>query len=327
MGASTYTGSANSHAVIFSTSGSAPTDLGTLPGSDGGAAYGVNAAGQIVGNSTFGNGADSHAFVYTAATGMQDLNDLIPANSAVTDIGVTGTGNQINDFGQIVGLGLAANNEGHAVLLNPVNPLRSATGGSQNTKLVGGMGYLKTTAFTNPTPGALGTTVAFLGGTAGSGGNSTYGLNRDLVTTFATPPLTLRTASDVVNVTGSGTDTFVLQLTYDQALAATALGGGNNAMIFWLDPADNTYKLAVLGNSSGTPTFIQGAYDPNVDFQLGYYGVDTATQTAWAVVDHNGNFVVSTTVPEPSSVACAVLALALGGGVARARRASRRATA
>ena len=326
VGASQTAANAATHAAIFPTSGAAPTDLGTLGGANS-YAYGVNSAGQIVGNSAYvGGGTDMHAFVYTAAGGMQDINNLIPASSTVGDIGVSGVGNQVNDWGQIVGLGVDANSGNvHAVLLNPVNPLTSIAGAAQDTRLVGGMAYPKTAAFTNPTLLSLRSTVAFLGGTAGTGGTSapgTFGLNRDLVTTFSSAPLTLRAASDVVNVAGSGTDTFTLQLSYNQVLAATVLGGENNAMLFWLDPSDGTYKPAVAGNTGGTPQFIVGAYDPATDFVLGYYGVDPTTHTAWAVLDHDGDFVVSSAVPEPSSVVGALLALGLGGGwLARSRRA------
>ena len=50
--------------------------------------------------------------------------------------------------------------------------------------------------------------------------------------------------------------------------------------------------------------------DSNVGNFLGSYGVDIATHTVWAVVDHNSRFAV---VPEPSSlILLAIGALIVG---------------
>jgi len=59
--------------------------------------------------------------------------------------------------------------------------------------------------------------------------------------------------------------------------------------------------------------FRRGAYDPNTDFNLGYYGVDTANSTVWAAVDHNSEFGVATPAPEPSAGALVLCGLALFG--------------
>lgn len=47
---------------------------------------------------------------------------------------------------------------------------------------------------------------------------------------------------------------------------------------------------AVDGNSTPGGTWDTGAYDPASDFVLGKYGVDTANDVVWAVVDHTGQF-------------------------------------
>jgi probable HAF family extracellular repeat protein len=112
-------GDAGEHALLYS--GGKLTDLGSL-GNSTYESYGeaINASGQVVGWS-FGsplatNGLNQHAFVYTAATGMVDLNALIPANSGwlLTDASA------INDAGQIAGTGYAPNGYTHAFLLTPV---------------------------------------------------------------------------------------------------------------------------------------------------------------------------------------------------------------
>jgi len=61
--------------------GSTWTDLGVLPGDDQGFATGIDDGGEVVGVSTdqpFPSGS-SHAFRWTAATGMVDLSSVLPA--------------------------------------------------------------------------------------------------------------------------------------------------------------------------------------------------------------------------------------------------------
>jgi hypothetical protein len=138
----------------------------------------------------------------------------------------------------------------------------------------------------------LGTTVQLLGGTAS--------VNRAVLTTFSAGPT--GAASDDVNVSGTISDTYVLELSYSQA-AALALPGGPNAMqLQWLNPNTGQWVNAVDGNTGGTPTFVNGAYNPAVDFNLGTYGVDTTNDVVWAVVDHNSQFAADSQVPEPGSV-------------------------
>jgi probable HAF family extracellular repeat protein len=94
-------------------------DLGTLGGSDS-YAYAVNSAGHVVGLSyvpleVSNNG---HAFLYTAAGGMVDLNALIDPLSGWELLDA----DDINNAGQIAGQGLISG-EYHAFLLTPIPPL------------------------------------------------------------------------------------------------------------------------------------------------------------------------------------------------------------
>ena len=93
-------------------------DLGDVPGSAGAnAAYSINASGQVVGESV-NNVAGQRAFLWTADDGMRDLNDLLDGSGADWTLHIA---YGINDFGQIVGLGV---HEGHSrgFLLTPVIP-------------------------------------------------------------------------------------------------------------------------------------------------------------------------------------------------------------
>jgi probable HAF family extracellular repeat protein len=106
------------------------SDLGMLPGGKWSSAAAINDFGEVVGGSDSAtcvthnfkwqrNGRAtsnaSHAFIWSAATGMRDLNDLIiPVRSGwlLTDA------HAINQQGQIVGIG-TINGQTHAFLLTP----------------------------------------------------------------------------------------------------------------------------------------------------------------------------------------------------------------
>ncbi len=113
VGYSTTTGY-YSHA--FASVGGRMIDLGTLGGASGNSdAYGVNDAGQIVGQSSIkGDNYAFRGFVYTGGR-MYDLNSLLDASSK-TYLITNATG--INTTGAIVG-DATVNGWTHAVLLTP----------------------------------------------------------------------------------------------------------------------------------------------------------------------------------------------------------------
>jgi probable HAF family extracellular repeat protein len=107
-----------SHAVLWTRGGGGTrvNDLGTLPGGFQAFATALNNVGQVVGASNTQQSFEAldHAFVWSAATGMQDLNLLIPAGTGW----LLWQANGINDLGQITGRG-TINEETHAFLLTP----------------------------------------------------------------------------------------------------------------------------------------------------------------------------------------------------------------
>jgi hypothetical protein len=139
--------------------------------------------------------------------------------------------------------------------------------------------------------------------------------------------------SDVVNLTGmvigggttGQTDVYALQITYAEGLmadeAAHALAG--EIYLGWLDTGAGQWKNAIANNfgvGGGAVVNFQGSYatfaalngitDANVGNYLGSYGVDTATNTAWAIVNHNSQFAV-VAVPEPTAALLSVVGSSL----------------
>lgn len=130
-------------------------------------------------------------------------------------------------------------------------------------------------------------------------------------------------------VSGSGTtDAYVLEMSYvDTGFSASGansealLAAGKGIVLGWLNPDGAgagipLWGMATLGNSmtgsltNAFTTNYQGSFDAflaahpgltdaTVANYLGSYGVDIATNTAWAVVNHNSQFAV---IPEPTAI-------------------------
>jgi hypothetical protein len=118
------------------------------------------------------------------------------------------------------------------------------------------------------------------------------------------------------------TDVYVVQMSYDPAVAAARTGTSELAaaqagliQLDYLDPGadatpytpDDEWELAVMGNIGSPNSQFEGVAPWNGDTHLGDYGVDVNSHTVWAVVDHSGDFAV---VPEPSAMALLAAAAA-----------------
>ena len=100
------------HAVMWDTSYKIH-NLGVIPGGNYSIAFAVNDSNVVVGYGNISNNA-AHAFIWTAAGGMKDLNSLIWSGSGWVLINA----NSINNVGQITGYG-TKNGHNHAFVLTP----------------------------------------------------------------------------------------------------------------------------------------------------------------------------------------------------------------
>jgi len=175
--------------------------------------------------------------------------------------------------------------------------------------------------------GYVGTTMNILSGTNGSTlktvDSALRPLTKDLEIGWAAKAsgpvgaqsdiLTLWGMSDLGNV--DKTDAFALSLSFaGSQISATDLSSYYIAS----KDANGSWVNSVELNTGGTKNFVLGAYSDA--YGLGTYGIDTTTNTAWAVINQTGgDFVV---IPEPSTYA-AILGVLVLGFVATRRRGSR----
>ncbi len=88
-------------------------------------------------------------------------------------------------------------------------------------------------------------------------------------------------------------DTIVLSMSFDpSSVSAATLVSGGFGLATQQDGSGNWIN-AVVQNVGGTPAFHAGAWSASAGYGLGDYGVDTTTNTAWAVVNHAGRFAVA----------------------------------
>ena len=282
------------HAVFFGSEG--PVDLGTLEEGGTSTARGINNAGVIVGWCSRADHTDGKPFLFRNGR-MIDLNTLVSkAPNSISPSVASGVA--INDWNQVACRGYYEGSyQGRAILLNPTDPRTTTNGNSTNIKFVAKQRYRKSVTTAN-------NVFSFLDGVVGSGGSGPFGGNRDVVLdsipnsgdTFASG------AFDLQGISGEGyADVVAISIKYDESLARSLFGGEENVQLGWLNPFTQKWQLAVTGNSGGSANYVgDRSYNAERDLHLGTYGIDTANNVAWAVVNHSDRFAVvglSTPVP------------------------------
>jgi probable HAF family extracellular repeat protein len=110
-----------SHAFLYDSATQKMQDLGDLEGGNLSQAMGINDSGQVVGRSYVGSASyvsgSGRAFLYDSTNGMQDLNNLIPADSGWTIY----VASAINSKGKIAATGYKEGVGQHALLLTPTS--------------------------------------------------------------------------------------------------------------------------------------------------------------------------------------------------------------
>jgi hypothetical protein len=106
--------------------------------------------------------------------------------------------------------------------------------------------------------------------------------------------------SDVFSLTGTGSDLIVLQLTVSSGITdSSSLGWLDNGS--WVNAVDgNTGNNAILAQQGylGSFSAFQGLYGTDLTQYVGGWGVDTSSQSVWAVINHNSEFAA---IPEPGT--------------------------
>ncbi|MGC9259412.1 MAG: PEP-CTERM sorting domain-containing protein [Phycisphaerae bacterium] len=236
----------------------------------------------LAANTVIGDGQSVNAADFTPGATLQptllngqyqvQINSITAQNDATGLDGNAVAGASANDLGtnNYVLTASVTGNVGHAGTANSAAILAGESYNGYNIQRA------------NET-GSQQTNVQFLGGTAS--------VATTLSVDFANAPTANNSVvSDVANITGTGSDTHVVQMSYNPSSISN---GSNSPTLAWYN--GSIYQAANFGDTGGTPTEYTGAYNPATagENALGSYGINTANDTVWAVVNNGtGNFAV-----------------------------------
>jgi hypothetical protein len=156
-----------------------------------------------------------------------------------------------------------------------------------------------TTKATGMGSGFMGTSMSILAGKNNGIGTTNYSKPiSNVVTTGWTAVSGTSLASDMLTLNGMSrsfgsekTDEYVLSMSYVPTATSASQVLSGTFGIMTRDSSGRWYT-AVAKNFAINQKFVVGPY--NSSYTLGARGVDTATHTAWAVLNYNGDFAVGT---------------------------------
>lgn len=182
-------------------------------------------------------------------------------------------------------------------------------------------------------------TLAFAGGGITRSSRLSLGSVAELIAGSAGAPVVIapeitwlprsgsNTISDILDLQGTAGAVQIVSMTYDPSLLGIV--PPEAAFLGWQTAGD--WANAVLGNIG--PAGSSAVIDASGDFAvlgvqptaayLGSWGRDTTTNTVWAVIDHNSQFVA---VPEPAMLGMVATAVAVATIARRGKARSRRRT-
>jgi hypothetical protein len=140
------------------------------------------------------------------------------------------------------------------------------------------------------------TSMAILDGFNASTTATNYGKPTEKAVNTGWEPAETGLASDILTLWGMAdpggaqTDTYVLRMSYVPSNARPQHIGKGQFGLAARD-AHGHWVNAVDMNFGGTPKFVKGSWKNNSE--LGAYGIDPRTRTAWAVVNFDGEFAVT----------------------------------
>jgi hypothetical protein len=113
------------------------------------------------------------------------------------------------------------------------------------------------------------------------------GWSSNTTTTMASKILSLW---GMANAMGSAqTGAYTLSLSYSSPTLSSVIQGGNFGIV--VKNINGSWMNAVNGNFGGTKNFVLGPWSSSAT--LGTHGLDTSANTAWAVINFNGDFAVA----------------------------------